>query len=119
MLTSGKVALSDTALVATPLNSNATTNWKSPSLAIDTASGAIKEAIFTSTSEDDYTEKGFIVYGTLITWENSLGLLESSWFAEETDTEGLWILKWTADNAVADSDSGVSVALKNLAPTTT
>ena len=64
----------------------------------------------------DYSDNDFIVFGSLITWEDAKGILEAAWFAEETTTEGLWVLKWNTDNAI--DTAGFPIALKNLAPTT-
>ncbi|KAK5129222.1 hypothetical protein LTR08_003746 [Meristemomyces frigidus] len=105
--------LDATSLVATPSNSS----LGNETLAIDTTSGAFKEVIFNASSTDTgYVSTGFHMYGTMIAWANSEGILASNWYAEETEYAGLWTLKWNTDNLVVDA--GKQLVLKNLGPIT-
>ncbi|KAK4546389.1 hypothetical protein LTR36_002066 [Oleoguttula mirabilis] len=107
----------DEQLVASPTNLTLTTdgNWTTPRLFIDQTAGAFDSAGFTTSSNTTVTTTGFTLFGTLLVWESTAGLLESKWYATPTDQEGLWYLKWNVDNVLAMS--AVPLVLKNLAPT--
>jgi hypothetical protein len=67
-------------------------------------------------SESEYTTTDFYLYGTQITWRNAdaaiPGTAESSFYATETDVDGIWKLYW--DDETAASTKGTIVVLKNV-----
>jgi len=99
---------------ATPTNSTLVANWTTPDLFIDQSAGAFVSAGFVSASNSSVTTTGFTMFGTLLTWEGTDGILESKWYAEPTGQLGLYYLKWNVDNVI--DENATPIALKNLAP---
>lgn len=65
------------------------------------------------TSSDAVVTSGFFFYGHVAMLLTSSGNVESLFFAQDTDTDGLWKLMW---NMTAADGSLVPLTLKNSAP---
>lgn len=78
-------------------------------LTLDTSSGANEQVTFTANGTDSFT-----IYGTMLVRSVANDTLESKWYAVETETVGLWELRWNVDNT--SEDAGQPVVLKDLAP---
>lgn len=84
---------------------------------IVTTSGAYKQAGFVeanSSLPSGAVKTGFMKYGAYVMYLDDDTMLSEFW-AQETNTTGLWALKWNVDGS-SQTDS-VPVALKTLAPT--
>ena len=80
------------------------------------ATGSTGQVSFVSnTSSGDVVTSGFFFYGHVAMLSTSSGDLESVFFAQDTDTDGLWKLMW---NVTATDDSIVPLTLKNTPPST-
>ncbi|PSR73952.1 hypothetical protein BD289DRAFT_448902 [Coniella lustricola] len=115
------VSVSDSTVTAQPRAYNGTTSALEESiLYIDTTEGSFAHVGFTdnsTVSSDATTTTGFSYFGTMLTWEDADGDIESSWYAELLDGESkIWKLMWNTDVDI-DTDTVIPVVLKNKAPT--
>ncbi|KAJ8058671.1 hypothetical protein OCU04_012845 [Sclerotinia nivalis] len=103
--------------VITPTTSNVTlTNTTSPVLFIDPSGTALTNVGFTGSSSSNGTTKGFISFGNWAMWKNpSTSRIASNFYATPV-SDGVWQLKWNAEEI--DDGSSISVAVRKVAPTT-
>ncbi|RYP34496.1 hypothetical protein DL767_004272 [Monosporascus sp. MG133] len=108
---------SDTTLIAQP---NTTSNNSLSSLGFESAVFAIpaddassRQICFLGNeTSNGATTSGFGFFGQLVFLEGSDGSLQTQFYAQPTDTEGIWALAW--DNA--DAEGAVPVAIRDTPP---
>lgn len=96
------------------VTANSTEELRATTFFIDTSAGAFEAAGFVEPSNDTVTTSGFKLYGNQLVWITESGELEQLWWAEPTDVDGLWLLKWNVDT-VTDTNA-IPVNVKNVAP---
>ncbi|RYP68373.1 hypothetical protein DL769_005527 [Monosporascus sp. CRB-8-3] len=108
---------SDTTLTAQP-NTTSTNSSSSPvfesavfGIPADSASSRQVSFLRNETSNGE-TTSGFGFFGTIVFLEGSDGSLQTLFYAEPTDTEGIWSLAWDD----ADTEGAVPVTVKNSSP---
>ena len=110
------VTQSSNMLVANPnttVSSNAT--WSQQKLAVPPI-GSAGQVSFVSNTTTDVVTSGFFWYGHVAFLSTSSGDFESLFFAETTDTDGLWKLMW---NSTSTDGTIVPLILKDTAPPAT
>ncbi|KXT03249.1 hypothetical protein AC578_4789 [Pseudocercospora eumusae] len=111
---STNVTFQDEAESSLTVTANSTEELPATTFFINTSAGAFEAAGFVAPSNTTVTTSGFKVFGNQLVWITESGELEQLWWAEPTDVEGLWLLKWNVD-AVTDTNA-IPVNVKNVAP---
>ncbi|APA07388.1 predicted protein [Sclerotinia sclerotiorum 1980 UF-70] len=101
----------------TPTAGNVTlANTTSPVLFIDPSATALTNVGFTGSASSNGTTKGFMSFGNWAMWKNpSTSKIVSNFYATPV-SDGVWQLKWNAQEI--DDGSSVSVAVRKVAPST-
>ncbi|KAF7856336.1 hypothetical protein EAF04_009864 [Stromatinia cepivora] len=100
--------------VITPTSNITLTNTTSPALFIDPSATGLTNVGFTGPASSNGTTKGFISFGNWAMWENpSTSKIASNFYATPV-SDGIWQLKWNAEEI--DDGSSVSVAVRKVAP---
>ena len=99
-------------MVASPSDSS---SWNASYLAINATSGAENAAVLVADGDDAaLSTTGFMHYGAFIAWLADSGVLEMNWYAQKTDTIGVWALKWAADGWSTEIENSYAIVLRTL-----
>ncbi|KAI9688105.1 MAG: hypothetical protein M1822_001611 [Bathelium mastoideum] len=105
---------SNMSLIADPTESvNA---WPSPALYVNDAPDTFAPVGFidSESSKNATTETNFLIFGSVVSYEDSSGTLHSQFYATSTSVNGTYKLMWNTNNTF-EADS-TPVVLKNLSP---
>ncbi|KAF2141092.1 uncharacterized protein K452DRAFT_288471 [Aplosporella prunicola CBS 121167] len=104
---------------AAVINSNTTrVNWAATKyLFVDTADDAFEPLQIVATApSDDYTNTGFVFYGSTLFRKADSGIFESLFYAKVTTQDGLYKLAWNA--AENDDADAIPVGIRTTPPST-
>ncbi|ESZ91802.1 hypothetical protein SBOR_7818 [Sclerotinia borealis F-4128] len=101
--------------IITPTTANVTlTNSKSSALFINPSSKALTNVGFTASDSSTVATRGFLAFGNWAMWKSpDTSQISSSFYATPV-SDGIWQLKWNADEM--DDGSSVGVAIRKMAP---